>query len=80
MLTQITPSGGEHWLFRLAEGVAVYGGRKQITLGPGLTVLGDGTFVVVGPRRGYAWGGGPDVLIRHGLTCAADRAGARTGP
>lgn len=68
VLTQRTPSRGEHWIFKLEEDEAVYGSRKEVELVTGVWVLGDGGFVVLGPRPGYSWAGGSGVLTEHGLT------------
>jgi hypothetical protein len=68
ILTQGTPSGGQHWFFRLADGEAVTGGRTEVELVSGVWVLGDGAFAVLSPRRGYSWVGGAKVLVDAGLT------------
>jgi hypothetical protein len=72
VLTQHTPSGGQHWFFSIDRSEAVYGSRKAIELVTGVLVLGDGGFVVVGPRVGYNWAGGSSVLAERGLTDPPD--------
>jgi Family of unknown function (DUF5906) len=63
VLTQTTPSGGQHWFFRIGESDAVMGGRTEIELVTGVWVLGDGAFAVLAPRPGYEWSGGSKVLV-----------------
>ena len=40
VLTQTTPTGGEHWFFQLEGGEAVIGGRSEIELVTDCFVLG----------------------------------------
>jgi len=81
VLTQETPSHGEHWFFSLNEDEAVTGGRSEIELVTGVWVLGDGAFAVLGPRRGYHWTGGGKVLTatEGGITEATDALRMRLG-
>jgi hypothetical protein len=74
VLTQTTPTGGQHWFFRIGESEAVTGGRTEIELVTGVWVLGDGAFAVLAPRPGYEWTGGSKVLVdpTAGLTNATD--------
>jgi phage/plasmid-associated DNA primase len=65
--TQQSPSGGEHWFFRIGESDAILGGRTEVDLVEHAWVLGDGAFVALAPRPGYAWVGGSQVLL-HDLT------------
>jgi len=68
MLTQETPTGGQHWFFRIGDDEAVTGGRTEIELVTGVWVLGDGAFVVLAPRRGYHWADGAKAAMSRGIT------------
>jgi replicative DNA helicase len=47
-----TPSGGQHFYFRLPPGVHV---RSSVDFRPGIDIRADGGYVVAPPSRGYAW-------------------------
>jgi hypothetical protein len=72
VLTQTTPSAGQHWFFRIGETEAVLGGRSEIELVTGVWVLGDGAFVVLPPRAGYHWADGAKAAMAAGITDATD--------
>lgn len=72
VLTQETPTGGQHWFFRLAEDEAVTGGRTEIELVTGVWVLGDGAHAVLTPRAGYHWADGSRQAMDAGLTDTTD--------
>lgn len=62
VLTVQTPSGGQHWFFRLEGDEAVTGGRREVELVKEVWVLGDDAYVPLAPREGYGWVGGASVL------------------
>lgn len=59
--TQTTPSGGQHWFFKLGDDAIA--GRYDVELISGVWVLGETAFAVLGPRSGYQWLGGPAGLV-----------------
>ena len=65
--TQDTPSGGQHWFFKIREHEAVLVARERVELVESVWVLGDGGFAVLGPRDGYQWVGGDRVLADDGV-------------
>jgi P4 family phage/plasmid primase-like protien len=72
VLTQTTPTGGQHWFFRIGEAEAVTGGRSEIELVTGVWVLGDGAFSILPPRAGYHWADGAKAAMAAGITEATD--------
>ena len=72
VLTQTTPTGGQHWFFKIGETDAVTGGRSEIELVTGVWVLGDGAFAVLPPRPGYRWADGAKAAMAAGITDTTD--------
>ena len=73
VLTQDTPSGGQHWFFQIGADEAVERGRTSIELVTGVWVLGDGAFAVLGTQGGAtSWAGGSKALVETGVTPVTD--------
>lgn len=48
-----TPSGGEHYYFKLPQGISVRNSAGRI--GPGIDVRGEGGFIIAPPSKGYQY-------------------------